>query len=178
MASAASHGTRAFVKAWRTSQYRSLSALCGGGPHRELFVAALARDDEDSVAVGKLKVGPNLATVDSLLHEFDLVQPALTQQKRLLLHCQRDLAVVDVLDKHPLSHHRPHRRHRRPRVRHTRFHPPLLRPRAIALRARVPSRRGHALRPPPSHQRPYELTNVEKVRCLLNYPLAFRFRVV
>ena len=86
MASVASHGTRAFAKAWRTSQY------CGG-PHRELFVAALARDYEDSVAammrtvLGKLEVGPNLAIVDSLLHEFDHVQLALTQQKRLLLHC-------------------------------------------------------------------------------------------
>ena len=93
MASVASHGTRAFAKAWRTSQYCSLSALCGGGPHSELFVAALARDDEDSVAammrtvIGKPKVGPNLATIDSLLQEFDLVQLALTQQKRLLLHC-------------------------------------------------------------------------------------------
>ena len=147
MASAASHGTRAFVKAWRASQYRSLSALCGGGPHRELFIAALACDDEDSVAVGKLKVGPNLATVDGLLHELDLVQPALPQQKRLLLHCQRDPAVVDVLDKHPLSHHRPRPRHRSSRVRHTRFHPPLLRPRDIALRAGVTSRRAHALAP-------------------------------
>jgi len=64
--------------------------------HHHLFVAALARNDQDGVAVGKYEVGPYSSAVQHFLHHLYLVEPALPQKERFFFHRQGLLVIGGI----------------------------------------------------------------------------------